>query len=84
MLSSWIELPSVGNQGPKQHVEILKITRDRLVDDRRATAKVLAGAFEPAKSLRARRTIVELQTMIEAIDRATLPSVPDSPLKEDR
>ncbi len=34
----------------EQHLEILKIARDRLVDDRRAT----------------------------------LPSVPDSPLKEDR
>lgn len=54
----------------EQHVDTLKVARDRLVDDRRAAAKVLAGAFEPAKSLEARKMIVELQTMIEAIDRA--------------
>ncbi len=54
----------------EQHLAILKMARDRLIDDRRATAKVLADTFEPAKSLNAGRTIVELQTMIEAIDRA--------------
>ncbi len=53
-----------------QHLDILKMARDRLVDDRRATAKVLAGAFEPAKLLKTRRAIIELQSMIEAIDRA--------------
>ena len=48
----------------------LKKARSRLVGERRAFAKVLAGPCEPGKSEEARAAFIAVQSAIEAIDRA--------------
>ena len=47
-----------------------KKARERLVEDRRAFAKIIAAPFEREKTVDARARFVELQATIEAIDRA--------------
>ena len=53
----------------EQHATLLK-ARERLVEDRRAFAKIIAAPFEREKTVDARARFVELQATIEAIDRA--------------
>jgi hypothetical protein len=53
-----------------QHVDDLKKARGRLVEDRRAFAKILAGPYERGKTEDARTRFAEFQVMIEAVDRA--------------
>jgi hypothetical protein len=53
----------------EQHATLLKKARERLVEDRRAFAKIIA-APEREKTVDARVRFVELQATIEAIDRA--------------
>ena len=48
----------------------LKKARDRMREDRDAHAKVLAAPFDRDKAERARNKFVELQVLIDAIDRA--------------
>ncbi|MEH2529765.1 acyl-CoA reductase-like NAD-dependent aldehyde dehydrogenase [Bradyrhizobium sp. AZCC 1588] len=50
--------------------EILKKARDRMIEDRDAHAKVLAAPFDRDKAERARLKFVEIQGLIDAIDRA--------------
>ncbi|MEH2505945.1 MULTISPECIES: hypothetical protein [unclassified Bradyrhizobium] len=50
--------------------EILKKARDRMIEDRDAHAKVLAAPFDRDKAERARLKFVELQVLIDAIERA--------------
>ncbi|MFG3596036.1 hypothetical protein [Bradyrhizobium sp. RDI18] len=50
--------------------EILKKARDRMIEDRDAHAKVLAAPFDRDKAERARLKFVELQILIDAIERA--------------
>ena len=54
----------------EQHATLLKRARERLVEDRRAFAKIIAAPFEREKTVDARARFVELQATIEAIDRA--------------
>ena len=54
----------------EQHATLLKKARERLVEDRRAFAKIIAAPFEREKTVDARARFVELQATIEAIDRA--------------
>jgi hypothetical protein len=49
---------------------ILMKARERMIEDRDPFAKVLAGPVDRDKSERARMKFVELQTLIEAIERA--------------
>ena len=51
-------------------LEILKKARDRMIEDRDPHAKVLAAPFDQDKAERARNKFVELQTLIDALDRA--------------
>ena len=51
-------------------LEILKKARDRMIEDRDPHAKVLAAPFDHDKAERARNKFVELQTLIDALDRA--------------
>jgi len=51
----------------EQHATLLKKARERLVEDRRAFAKIIAAR---EKTVDARARFVELQATIEAIDRA--------------
>jgi hypothetical protein len=53
-----------------ERLETLKKARERMVEERDAHAKVLAAPFDRDKAERARTKFVEMQTLIEALDRA--------------
>ncbi|MGH6751433.1 MAG: hypothetical protein ACREDP_04635 [Bradyrhizobium sp.] len=53
-----------------ERLETLKQARVRMVEDRDAHAKVLAAPFDRDKAERARGKFVEMQGLIDAIDRA--------------
>jgi hypothetical protein len=48
----------------------LKKAKDRMLEDRDAHAKVLAAPFDRDKAERARAKFLEMQVLIDAIDRA--------------
>jgi hypothetical protein len=50
--------------------DTLKKARDRMIEDRDAHAKVLAAPYDRDKAERARIKFVEIQGVIDAIDRA--------------
>ncbi|MCK1638090.1 hypothetical protein IVA95_10905 [Bradyrhizobium sp. 157] len=50
--------------------EILRKARDRMIEDRDVHAKVLAAPFDRDKAERARLKFIEIQSLIDAIDRA--------------
>jgi hypothetical protein len=51
-------------------LETLKKARERMIEDRDTHAKVLAAPFDRDTAERARGKFVELQRLIEALDRA--------------
>ena len=51
-------------------LEMLKKARERMVEDRDTHAKVLAAPFDRDTAERSRGKFVELQGLIEALDRA--------------
>ena len=54
-----------------ERLDMLKKAKDRMrVEDRDAHAKVLAAPFDRDKAERARLKFVEIQGLIDAIDRA--------------
>jgi hypothetical protein len=53
-----------------ERVETLNRARERMVEERDAFAKVLAAPFDRDKAERARSRFIEIQTLIDAIDRA--------------
>jgi hypothetical protein len=53
-----------------ERLSILMKARERMIEDRDPFAKVLAGPVDRERSERARAKFVELQTLIEAIERA--------------
>ncbi|MEH2477524.1 hypothetical protein V1282_000881 [Nitrobacteraceae bacterium AZCC 2146] len=53
-----------------ERVETLNRARERMVEERDAFAKVLAAPFDRDKAERARNRFIEIQTLIDAIDRA--------------
>jgi hypothetical protein len=53
-----------------ERVEMLKKARERMVEDRDAHVKVLAAPFDRDKNERARNRFMELQAVVEALDRA--------------
>jgi hypothetical protein len=52
--------------------DTLKKARERMIEDRDAHAKVLAAPFDRDKAERARTKFVEIQAVIDAIDRAII------------
>ena len=54
----------------EQHAALLKKARERLVEDRRDLAKIIAAPFEREKTRDAREKFVDIQAVIEAVDRA--------------
>jgi hypothetical protein len=52
--------------------DTLKKARDRMLEDRDAHAKVLAAPYDRDKAERARAKFVEIQNLIDAIERAIL------------
>jgi len=53
-----------------ERLETLKKARDRMLADRDAHVKVLAAPFEWDTAERARNKFVEMQALIDALDRA--------------
>ena len=53
-----------------ERLETLRKARERMVEDRDAHAKVLAAPFDRDTAERARGKFVEMQALIEALDRA--------------
>jgi hypothetical protein len=53
-----------------ERLDTLKKARERMLEDRDAHAKVLAAPYDRDKAERARAKFVEMQNLIEAIDRA--------------
>jgi len=53
-----------------ERLETLTKARNRMIEDRDAHAKVLAAPFERDTAERARNKFVEIQTVIDALDRA--------------
>jgi hypothetical protein len=53
-----------------ERLETLKKARERMTEDRDAFAKTLAAPFDRDKAERARLKFVEIQGVIDAIDRA--------------
>ncbi|MET0407345.1 MAG: hypothetical protein ABW006_03150 [Hyphomicrobium sp.] len=51
-------------------LEILNKARARMIEDRDAHAKVLAAPFDRDKAERARNKFVEIQILVDALDRA--------------
>jgi hypothetical protein len=53
-----------------ERLETLKKARARMVEDRDADAKVLAAPFDRDKAERARNKFIEIQMLVDALDRA--------------
>jgi Spy/CpxP family protein refolding chaperone len=53
-----------------ERLETLKKARARMIEDRDVHAKVLAAPFDRDKAERARNKFIEIQTLIDALDRA--------------
>ena len=53
-----------------ERLETLKKARDRMIEDRDTHAKVLAAPFDRDKAERARNKFIEMQALVEALDRA--------------
>ncbi len=59
-----------GRTEMSDRLDILKKARDRMLEERDAHAKVLAAPFDRDKAERARNKFVEIQQLLDAIDRA--------------
>ena len=53
-----------------ERLEMLKKARARMMDDRDVHAKVLAAPFDRDKAERARNKFIEIQVLVDALDRA--------------
>jgi hypothetical protein len=53
-----------------ERLEMLKKARERMIEDRDAHAKVLAAPFDRDKAERARNKFIEIQVLVDALDRA--------------
>ncbi len=53
-----------------ERLETLKKARARMIEDRDPFAKTLAAPFDRDKAERARLKFIEMQVLIDAIDRA--------------
>ena len=53
-----------------ERLETLKRARERMIEERDTHAKVLAAPFDRDKAERARNKFIEIQTLIDALNRA--------------
>jgi len=53
-----------------ERLETLKKARERMIEDRDIHAKVLAAPFDRDKAERARSKFIEIQALIDGLDRA--------------
>ena len=65
-----------------ERFETLKKARERMIEDRDAHTKVLAAPFDRDKAERARSKFIEIQALVDAIDRAMRGEEVISPAKE--
>ena len=61
-----------------ERLETLMKARERMIEDRDQHAKVLAAPFDRDKAERARNKFVELQALIDALDRGISAEKPTS------
>jgi hypothetical protein len=59
-----------GGDEMSERLEILKKARERMTEDRDSYAKVLAAPFDRDKAERARNKFIEIQMLIDALNRA--------------
>ena len=65
-----IAVPNRLETDMSERLDTLKKARERMIEDRDAHAKVLAAPYDRDKAERARIKFVEIQGVIDAIDRA--------------
>lgn len=53
-----------------ERIEMLKNARARMIEERDVHAKVLAAPFDRDKAERARNKFIEIQMLVDALDRA--------------
>jgi Spy/CpxP family protein refolding chaperone len=53
-----------------ERLEMLKKARERMIEERDMHAKVLAAPFDRDKAERARNKFIEIQALVDALDRA--------------
>ena len=53
-----------------ERLDTLRKARERMIEERDAHAKVLAAPFDRDKAERARNKFVEIQVLVDALDRA--------------
>jgi hypothetical protein len=53
-----------------ERLEALKKARQRMIEDRDEYVKVLAAPFDRDKAERARNKFIEIQNLVDALDRA--------------
>ena len=69
-LTAWRRSPLLKEPKMSERLETLKKARARMIEDRDAHAKVLAAPFDRDKAERARNKFIEIQVLIDALDRA--------------
>jgi hypothetical protein len=69
-LTAWRRSPLLKETQMSERLETLKKARERMLEDRDMHAKVLAAPFDRDKAERARNKFIEIQTLIDALDRA--------------
>jgi hypothetical protein len=68
--TAWRRSPPLKATKMSERLETLKKARERMVEDRDMHAKVLAAPFDRDKAERARNKFIEIQVLIDALDRA--------------
>ena len=63
-------IPLMKEAKMSERLETLKRARARMIEDRDVHAKVLAAPFDRDKAERARNKFIEIQLLIDALDRA--------------
>ena len=63
-------IPPLKDTKMSERLETLKKARERMIEDRDMHAKVLAAPFDRDKAERARNKFIEIQTLIDSLDRA--------------
>ena len=63
-------IPPLKETPMSERLDTLKKARERMIEDRDAHAKVLAAPFDRDKAERARNKFIEIQILVDALDRA--------------
>jgi hypothetical protein len=68
--AAWRRSPPLKETKMSERLETLKKARERMIEDRDTHAKVLAAPFDRDKAERARNKFIEIQMLIDSLDRA--------------